>query len=126
MKNIPREASLQMKDRIVQQLFGQQVGGMQSPSMPMQNNQAMMQTAPMQTPSFGGGYQGMNPIAMAQMLRGRIGGFGLGRPPMNVGLNPYQQPFNVGLNPMAGRGFGINPNTIRSSYADFLSSLDKG
>jgi len=122
MKNLPVEAinrTLQMKDRIVQKLLGQ------PPSTPMQNNQGMMQTAPMQIPSFGG-YQGMNPMAMAQMLRGRISGFGLGRPPMNVGLNPNQQPFNVGLNPMAGRGFGINPNTIRSSYADFLSSLDKG
>lgn len=127
--NIPREAlnrGLQMKDRIVQQLFGQQAGGMQAPSMPLQNYQSLMQPAPMPTPQFQG-YQGMNPMALAQMLRRGQGGAVPQAPSMGgVGLNPNARPFNVGLNPNAGRGFGINPNMIRSTYLDFINSMSNG
>jgi hypothetical protein len=98
---------------------------MQSQFAPMQNNQALMQTAPMQTPQMGG-YQGMNPMAMAQMLRGRMGG--MNRPPMpqignqamansfGAGINPNPQPFNVGL----------NPTMNRSAFVDFIKSLSGG
>lgn len=97
---------------------------MQQQFAPMQNYQALMQAAPMPTPQFQG-YQGMNPMALAQMLRRGQGGAVPQAPRVgsNVGLNPNARPFSVGLNPMAGRGFGINSVMNRSSYLDFLNSM---
>lgn len=90
--------------------------------------------APM--PQFNRPTQSFNPVSMAQMLRNRMGGMNKPQMPemgnknmanvFGTGINPNQQPFNVGLNPMAARGFGINANSMPSSYADFLNSLNRG
>ena len=121
----------QMQQMMQQQMQNQSrqdaYSRMQQQFAPMQNYQSLMQPAAMPTPQFQG-FQGLNPMSLAQMLRRGQGGaapqmpnFGRG-----VGLNPNARPFNVGLNPMAGSSFGINPNTIRSSYLDFINSMSGG
>lgn len=128
MKNIPQEAlkrAFEMKDRLLQQIF------------PQQNNESLMQTALMQSPQMQG-YQGMNPLAMAQMLRGRFGGartpmptaFGginsMPRPPM-TGVSGMGDAMGTGINPNAGDIYGgVNPLANRQAFLNFINSLNRG
>lgn len=99
-------------------------------SMPPMQNVVAPQPQPMQ------GYQGMNPMAMAQMLRNRFGG--LRGPAQFLGLNPMQRPPMIGVNGMGdAMGTGINPNAgniyggigpmgSRQAFTNFINSLNKG
>mgnify|MGYP000169688439 CR=1 FL=1 len=129
MRNPQYQAQMQqmMQQQMQNQAQQDAYSRMQQQFAPMQNNQALMQPAPMPIPQFQG-YQGLSPMALAQMLRQGGGGAVPQAPSVggNVGLNPNAMPFRVGLNPMAGRGFGINPAMNRSSYLDFLNSMSGG
>jgi hypothetical protein len=116
MKNISQEAlqrALQMKDRFLQQMF------------PQQNNQELMQSAPMQTPQMSG-YQAMNPMAMAQMLRKLNTGMPIPQAnlPRMSGVAGMGGAMGAGLNPFLNRSpVGLSMNTNRDSYLDFLNSM---
>lgn len=101
-------------------------------SMPPMQNVVAPQPQPMQ------GYQGMNPMAMAQMLRGRFGGartpmptaFGginsMPRPPM-TGVSGTGDAMGTGINPNAGNIYGgVNPLANRQAFLNFINSLNRG
>jgi|LakMenE01Jun11ns_1017448.scaffolds.fasta_scaffold9601398_2 hypothetical protein len=80
-------------------------------------------------PQMNAPMQSLNPMAMAQALRGRMPQnmpmqqglkprieYFLNKAGSNFGLNSNQRQFNVGL----------NPNMNRSAYLDFLNSMSGG
>ena len=116
MKNIPQEAlmrGLQMKNSFLQQMF------------PQQNNEALMQTAPMQAPQMQG-YTGMNPMALAQMLRGLNRGAPIPQSnlPSMSGVSGMGRSFGIGLNPFLNRSpVGLKLNINRDAFSDFIKSI---
>jgi hypothetical protein len=127
MRNPQYLAQMQqmMQQRMQNQAQQDAYTRMQQQFAPMQNYQGLMQSAPMSAPQFQG-YQGLSPMALAQMLRQGGGGAIPQAPDAGVGINPMARPFNVGINPMAGRGFGVTPMQNRSAYLDFLNSMSGG
>jgi hypothetical protein len=101
-------------------------------SMPPMQNVVAPQAQPMQ------GYQGMNPMAMAQMLRGRFGGARTAMPTAFGGINPMPRPpmtgvsgmgdaMGTGINPNAGNIYGgISPMGNRQAFMNFINSLNRG
>lgn len=117
---------MQMQNAMRQQQM-QQAPASSAVSMPP------MQNVVAQQPQFTQGYQGMNPIAMAQMLRGRTGSsmpfVGMTptqRQPM-MGVSGMGDAMGMGVNPNAGNIYGgINPLTNRNSYLNFINSMSGG
>lgn len=121
-----------MRQRLMNQLMPQtpSAPAQSALSMPPLQNVVAPQPQPMQ------GYQGMNPMALAQMLRGRLGG--LRSPSQFVGLNPMQRPpmtgvsgmgdaMGAGINPNAGNIYGgIGPMGNRQAFINFINSLNRG
>lgn len=107
-------------DPMRQRMAGQQAPQQTAVSMPSMQNMVAPQV------QLNQGYQGMNPMAMAQMLRGRFGG---AKPSMSNAfgtLNPNAIG-NVGLNPNAGDIYGgINPLGSRQAFMNFINSMNKG
>lgn len=101
-------------------------------SMPPMQNMVAPQAQPMQ------GYQGMNPMAMAQMLRGRFGGARPQMPTPFAGINSMPRPsmmgvggmgdaMGTGINPNAGDIYGgVNPLGSRQAFMNFINSLNRG
>lgn len=101
-------------------------------SMPPMQNVVAPQPQPMQ------GYQGMNPLAMAQMLRGRFGSFRQPMPTTFGGINSMPRPpmmnvggmgdsMGTGINPNAGDIYGgVNPLGDRQAFLNFINSLNRG
>lgn len=105
-----------MKNSFLQQMF------------PQQNNEALMQTAPMQAPQMQG-YGGMNPMALAQMLRGLNKGSPIPQTnlPKMTGVAGMGGAMGTGLNPFLNRSpVGLKLNINRDSYADFINSISGG
>lgn len=84
------------------------------------------------------GQGGMNPMAMAQMLRGRFGGArpqmptpfaginSMPRPPM-MGVSGMGDAMGTGINPNAGDIYGgVNPLANRQAFLNFINSLNRG
>lgn len=102
-----------MKDMLLQQLF------------PQQNNEALMQTAPMQAPQMQG-YTGMNPMALAQMLRGLNKGMPIPQSnlPQIRSVSGMGGAMGIGLNPFLNRSpIGLKMNINRDSYSNFINSI---
>ena len=120
------------RQRLMNQQMPQQAPASSAVSMPDMQNVVAPQPQPMQ------GYQGMNPIAMAQMLRGRFGGARTPMPTPFAGINPMPKPpmmgiggmddaIGTGINFNAGNVYGgINPLTNRNAYLNFLNSISGG
>lgn len=119
-------------DPMRQRMAGQQAPQQTAVSMPSMQNMVAPQV------QLNQGYQGMNPMAMAQMLRGRFGG---ARPPMPTafgGINSTPRPpmmgvggmgdaMGTGINPNAGDIYGgINPLGSRQAFMNFINSLNRG
>ena len=95
---------------------------------PQQNNDALMQTAPMQAPAMQG-YQGMNPMAMAQMLRRLNTGNPIPQTnlPKMTGVVGMGGAMGTGLNPFLNRSpVGLRMPINRDSYSDFINSISAG
>lgn len=118
--------------------FRQRLMNQQSPQAPAQSALSMppLQNVVAPQPQPMQGYQGMNPMALAQMLRGRLGG--LRSPSQFVGLNPMQRPpmtgvggmgdaMGAGINPNAGNIYGgLSPMGNRQAFINFINSLNRG
>ena len=124
MRNMGGQYAGQMQ-QMMQDQMQNQMRGMQPQFAPAGNYQAMMQAAPMQTPAMQG-FQGMNPMAMAQMLRGLNKGMPIPQTnlPKMSGVAGMGGAMGTGINPFLNRSpTGLKFNLNRDSLTDFINSI---
>lgn len=126
-RNMGGQYGAQMQ-QMMQDQMQNQMRGMQPQFAPMGNYQNMMQAAPMQAPAMQG-FQGMNPMAMAQMLRRLNTGNPIPQTnlPKMSGVAGMGGAMGAGLNPFLNRSpIGLKMPINRDAFNDFINSISAG
>lgn len=127
MRNMGGQYAGQMQGMMQDQMRNS-MQGMAPQFAPMGNYQSMMQAAPMQAPQMQG-YGGMNPMALAQMLRGLNKGSPIPQAnlPKMSGVAGMGGAMGTGLNPFLNRSpVGLKLNINRDAFSDFINSISGG
>jgi hypothetical protein len=116
---------MQQMQQMMQDQMRNRMQGMAPPVAPMGNYQSMMQT-PSAPALQMQGYSGMNPMALAQMLRGLNRGAPIPQSnlPSMSGVSGMGRSFGIGLNPFLNRSpAGLKLNINRDAFSDFIKSI---
>lgn len=119
---------MQQMQQMMQDQMRNRMQGMAPPVAPTGNYQSMMQT-PSAPAIQMQGYGGMNPMALAQMLRGLNKGSPIPQAnlPRMSGVAGMGGAMGTGLNPFLNRSpVGLKLNINRDAFSDFINSISGG